>query len=253
MSLIVIKKNMEKVNNLLKQEIGLYSKKRKEVMANLALDKQAVTTAAKEAGVSLTFDSDGDITNYTAEMTKLLNQYNAMADAAGDEVDDTEQENLDALDKKITDLKDAMSQYEETKALLFELDQQEIDKFNEILSNNFEKINAKLELDIEFNEQDLAWIEYQLSKVEDDVYSTAEAMALMWNSTGTGSQYSEYVQNLEAYETNMKELENAYLNGDISQASYVEGMKAVSEGMLDNLSNIKSLFLIAIGLLISYI
>ena len=234
-------KNMEKVNSLLKQEIGLYGKKRKEAIANLALDKKTITEAADAAGVSLTFDADGDISNYTTELTKLVDQYNNAVDAAGDNVDETEQKNFDELDEKINNLKDAISQYEETKALLFELDQQEIDKFNEILSNNFEKINAKLELDIEFNEQDLAWIEYQLSKIEDDVYSTTEAMALMWNSDGTESQYNEYVQNLESYKANMDDLQTAYENGTISQAAYVEGMKAVSEGMLDNLSNILEL------------
>jgi hypothetical protein len=50
-----------------------------------------------------------------------------------------------------------------------------------------------------------------------------------------------YGDNLDAYTKGMAELDAAYANGEISQASYVEGMKSISDGLLENLDNIQEL------------
>jgi hypothetical protein len=60
-----------------------------------------------------------------------------------------------------------------------------MDKFNEWQDKNFEIINAKVELRVELNDSDMTLIEHTLSKISEDVYSSSEALALMW---GQGDQ-----------------------------------------------------------------
>ena len=229
-------KNMEKVNSLLTKEIKLLGEKRKEAKGYLKEDQDALRDKAKEAGYELTFDKKtGNITNYTDVLNELYKDREQLLDSFGKTIDDDEQKKLEALDEKIDNLKDAAADYEETLAVLAELDQQEIDKFNEILSNNFETLNAKIELDIEFNERDLAYLEYQLSKVESDVYAQREAASY------SKDQLTSYKDNLSTYADAYKSLNKAYADGEISQASYVEGMKSVADGLMENLSSVREL------------
>jgi hypothetical protein len=117
---------------------------------------------------------------------------------------------------------------------------------NQIRENNYRIISEGLELRITLNEDDLELIEYQLGKLEDDFYSMAEAIALMVGSGtatlgGDGTQLGEYIDNLNHYKNTMEELERAYAAGEITEASYIEGMKEVSSGMLENLQAIQEL------------
>lgn len=231
-------KNMEKVNSLLQKELDLLGKKRKEALANLAIDRQAAQEAAQKAGVSLSFDADGNISNYTTQMTILYEKLDAAIESAnryGGGPDEAEQEIIDDIQEQIDNLKDAMADYEETLALLQELDQEEIDKFNEQLQNNFDKINAELELHLELNEMDLAYIEYQLSKLENDFYSQVEAAAL------SGDQINIYEENMKSYQDTYEQLVKDYEEGKITSAAFAEGMKTISEGLIEQLGNIQAL------------
>ena len=239
-------KNMQKINSLLKQELGLLGKKRKEAIEYLALDRQALEAQAKESGVSLTFDADGDISNYTSEMTKLYNELDAAIEQANQDggVDEDEQQKIDDIQKRIDDLKTAMEDYEATKEILLELDQEEIDKFNQELENNLEQINTKVELEIGFNEKDLEFIEYYLGKMESDVFQQAEAAALIVGKAYDGNSQGKLdiaKQNLQTYTAQYYELEKAFQAGEISSAQYVESMQALSSEMLDELRTIQEL------------
>ena len=230
-------KNMEKVNELLQKEIKLLAQKRKEALEYLKQDRKDLDEAASEAGIRFEYDLDGDITNYTQEMTKLYNEYNAAVDRANADgnVTEDEQEALDKLDEKINKVKEAIEQYDETKELLYELDQEEIDKFNEQLSNNLEKFTTQLELDFEFNEKDLEFLEYYLSKIEDDMYAQAEAAIL------SKDKLDVYLSNLETAQKAYEELNRIYQAGEISSADYAEQMSELSSTILENLENIDEL------------
>ena len=230
-------KNMNTINNLLKKEIGLLNQKRKEALANLEIDRKDLETQAEKAGVHFNFDENGNISNYTNEMTALYEELDAAITQANKDgnATDAEQEKIDAIQEKIDNVKEAIDQYEETLDLLAELDQEEIDKFNQTLANNFEKLNLELELQIEFDEMDLSYIEYLLSEIEDDVFKQVEAIGY------TADQFQTYGSMFENYEAHMKALEDAKAAGTISNASYVEGMKSINEAMLDQLSSLQSL------------
>lgn len=270
---------IEKENKLLQEQQKLIEEKAKEAKKYMAIDKAELDEVAKEAGLNFSYDENGNITNYTDQMTNLHNQlaaaeneynrmvdeYNAAVDAAvaqyGDELPEelaeqleTKQEAIEAYEENvlskirdtITSVEDAMALYEESKELYEELGLEAEDIANQIRENNYRIISESLELRIALNEDDLELIEYQLGKLEDDFYSMAEAIALMVGSGtatlgGDGTQLGEYIDNLNHYKNTMEELERAYAAGEITEAKYVEGMKEVRSGMLENLQSIQEL------------
>ena len=272
-------KAIEKENKLLQEQQKLIEKKAKEAKKYMASDKAELDEAAREAGLNFSYDEKGNITNYTDQMTNLHNQlaaaeneynrmvdeYNAAVDAAvaqyGDELPEeladqleTKQKAIEAYEENvlskvkdtITSVEEAMELYEESKELYEELGLEAEDIANQIRENNYRIISEGLELRIALNEDDLELIEYQLGKLEDDFYSMAEAIALMVGSGtatlgGDGTQLGEYIDNLNHYKSTMEELERAYAAGEITEASYVEGMKEVRAGMLENLQAIQEL------------
>jgi len=108
------------------------------------------------------------------------------------------------------------------------------------MQNNYDIIMDGLELHIGFNEEDLEIINYYLSKIEDDFYSMAEAAALIANPKGN-SQLTEYISNLEEYESSLQGLNKAYVAGEITEAMYQEGLEEVRSGIRDNLSSLVEL------------
>ena len=237
---------MKKNNELLQQEIELTKKKKEEALKYLDEDRQAMFDAAKEAGVMLNVDSSGLITNYTEAMTELYNDLKDATDQANKdgEVSDAEQEKLDLIQERIDNLKDAIGQYDDTRELLEDLDNDLTEKFYQWQDNNYEILTYELEIKIELNDDEMKLVDYYLSKISDDFYSMAEAAALMVDSTSSmtgASQLDLYNSNLENYANHMAELERAYAAGEISQAAYVEGLREVQEGTLNNLQALNDL------------
>lgn len=230
-------KKMDEVNKRLQTEISLQQRKAKEAEAYLAQDKQSLLNAASAAGISLAFDKDGTISNYTAVMNGLWNQLNNEITAANADgnADDTEQARIDAIQEKIDNLKDAISQYDNTRGVLQDIIDAQQEAINQIQDNNADIFNTKLELRIEINENDLKKIEYELSKIEDNAFRAAEAMAL------TASQRGSYLDELVAYQSSYTDLQEQYAKGNISQADYIEGLKAASDGIYDQLTNLNEL------------
>ena len=270
---------IEKENKLLKEQQKLIEKKAKEAKKYMQSDKAELDEAARKAGLNFSYDENGNITNYTDQMTVLHNQlanaeaeynrmvedYNAAIDAAvaqygnelpeeiakqleakQDAIDAYEDNILSKIKNKITSVEEAMDLYEESKELYEELGLEAEDIANQIKDNNYRIISEGLELRISLNEDDLELIEYQLGKLEEDFYNMAEAIALMVGTGtatigGDGTQLGEYIDNLNHYKNTMEELERAYAAGEITEASYVEGMREVRAGMLENLQSIQEL------------
>lgn len=228
---------MKQQNNLIQQEIGLLKQKKTEAQANLAIDQQALNAAASEAGVSFTYDENGNISNYTTTMTNLYNQLQGMIDAANADgnATDEEQEAIDALQELIDKLIDAIGQYDDTRELIEDLDNEITDKFYEWQDNNYEILHYELEIEIELSDLDLEYIDYYLNKITDDFYAMAEAASLMTQ------QIPEYVDQLGSYEDFYNNITAAYNAGEISQADYVEGMKESYSAILDQLTALNDL------------
>ena len=244
-------KQMEKQNALIQNEIKLLKQKKNAALQYLEEDRKAMAEAAKEAGINLELDTNGLITNYTEAMAKIYKELDAAITAANKDgnADESEQEKIDAIQKRADDLQAAIDQYDETRTTIEDLNNQLDDKFYEWQDNNAEMLSYKLELKIEINDMELESLEYELSKIEDDFYSMAEAAALMVNAnastTGT-SQLGVYKQELADYTDQITALNNAYneidpSNSEISQAAYIEGLKEAKSGIIENLQALQEL------------
>lgn len=228
---------MREANNQLKQEKEYLEQKVELAKAYLKEDEQTLKQAAATAGVNLTFDSEGRISNYTAEMTKLFNQYDALVkqvNADGNATDE-EQKQVEALEKKITDLTDAIEQYDETYEELEDSIDKVTDAFNEWQDNNYQNIYDMLQLELEITELNLKYLDYYLEKIEDDFYSMAEAAQVLTDKIGP------LKDNLFSYEKAYEDLNAAYTAGEISQEKYIEGLKEAYNGILDELSALNEL------------
>lgn len=230
-------KQMQKYNDMIKDEIKLLEKKKEEAELYLELDRADLDRAAAEAGVSFTYDENGNVTNYTEQMRSLLNEYNnavAAANADGDSSEE-EDEQLDELDRKIEEVKSAMQQYEDTRELMEDLDNEMDDKFYEWQDNNAEMLSYKLEIKMELNDDELRALEYKLSKTDNDFYKRAEAAAIM------GEQLTINTKSLGEYSAHLAEVEAKYAAGDISQEAYIEALDQINDGIYDNLNAIQDL------------
>lgn len=233
---------MKKNNDLLKQEIELTKQKKEEALKYLDEDLDAMFKAASDAGVILTTDENGLITNYTEAMTELYEELNAEVTKANKDgnVSESEQARIDKIQERIDALKDAIDQYDETRELIEDLDNELDEKFYQWQDNNYEMLTYELEIKLELNEDELKLIDYYLNKISDDFYQMAEAAALMIGGDGV-SQLEMYTSNLSNYEEHVTSLEEAYAKGEISQAAYVEGMREAQDGMLSNLESLNEL------------
>ena len=101
-------------------------------------------------------------------------------------------------------------------------------------------LTYELEIKLELNEDELKLIDYYLSKISDDFYQMAEAAALMVGGDGV-SQLEMYTSNLSNYEEHVNSLKEAYANGEISQAAYIEGLREAQDEMLSNLESLNDL------------
>ena len=228
-------KQMQKANNLLKKEIDLTRQKKQEAENYLAIDKKALQAAAKEGGISFEFDANGNISNYTEQMTKLYNQLNSAIQSANKDGNATEaeQEKIDKIQEKIDRIKEAISQYDETKELVEDLTNEEMDKFYRWQDTNYDILNYELEIKVSIAESDLELVEYYLNKIQDNVYATAEAFGYMNNIT------DNYTNQLAAQQAYAKQLEEDYYAGLISMDAYKEGLREAQSATVANLEALR--------------
>ena len=231
---------MAKSNKLTLKEVDLLKQKQKEAQAYLKTDKATLQQAAKKAGITFTFDEDGDISNYTDQMTKLYNQLVAAQDKANsfstkDAQDAYKEATLDPIQKKIDELKDAISQYEDTRDLVEELTDNIQDKINEWQDKNYQMLNYEVEVKIQLDENDTKKLEYYFDKLSDNIYKAAEALGYLQG------QFDPVISQLGTYENFYGQLNNAYSNGEISQENYIEGLQDVYDNTLDNLNALQDL------------
>ena len=232
---------LRKQNALIAEQQELLAEKQRQAEKYMRQDQVALQQAAAAVGLAFSFDENGNITNYTDQMSVLYDQLSAAEDhynslTTGEDQDAYEETILDPLKDKIAAVEDAMALYEESRELFEELGLEIDDLQDQIMQNNYDIIMEGLELHISFNEEDLEVIDYYLSKIEDDFYKMHEAAALM-----IGPQLHEYQDNLREYGEAMNELNRAYAAGEITEAMYQEGLEEVRAGIRDNLSSIVEL------------
>ena len=250
---------MREENKILQEQYKLLQRKAEEAEAYAKEDAENLKKAGEEAGVTFTIDATtGDITdaedametlynrlaNAENEYNKKVDEYNktrASMESGGFTDEETEklkkmeealkayEENIvEKIRDEITGVEDAMALYEESKELYEDLGLNMEEILNQIMQNNYDIIMEGLEIPIALNEEDLRLIDLQLSKLEDDVYGMAEAVAF------TSSKLDEYRDNLRLADETLSELNRAHQAGEITDAAYHEGLSAIRDQYYDN-------------------
>ena len=231
-------KQMEKVNNLLEQEIGLIEQKRHEAEAYLKEDLSSLQKAAQEAGVQFEIDDQGLISNYEEVMSQLYNELNSAINSANADGDATEeeQENIDKIQEKIDSVTEAIEQYDETRELIEDLDNDIEEKLYEIYDNELEMLEYKFEVQLELNEDDMAVLEYQFDRINDDAFKAAESIALinqqmenLYNQVNANKAALEEVFGVSAYDISI----DLFGNDETLTEEQIELMKEYRDNLLD--------------------
>ena len=233
-------KAMKDQNKYLEEEVDALKEKRKQAEQYLKEDTEALKKVATEAGVRLEIDGMGNVTNYTEQMTRLYDQL-AAAEAHMDtlgtkEAQDSYQEtHVQPIQDAIAVLKDGYDTYKDSREAIEDLDVEIQEAIYAWQDSNAEILNYEIELQVEMDERELQKIEYYLSKMEDDFYSTAESAALI------GDKIALTEKSLQNNQNNIDKLKAAYEAGEISQSAYIEGLKEEESKMYDNLQTLQEL------------
>lgn len=140
------------------------------------------------------FDETGVITNYDEIMKRQIDKYNSSI-GKNEEADEAAEEAYD-------DFIEALEQYEETNNLRQDELEKLYDLKTELADVIFEKTQYKIEIKIAVKDDELEYLDYLLSKIEDDAYSAAEAIALI------GEKAENALEKTKTYSDGLLELLN---------------------------------------------
>lgn len=201
--------------------------------ADLKSDRAALSAAF----TGEKFDKDGNLTNYNELQKQAEAEYNAAITAYNNSnQEDSDQAALDAAkevyDKKIK----LLEQYEETLDGVRQSEEDALAALQEWQTANFEILNYELELKIDINDDRLEMTDYYLSKMEDDIFSMGESLALM-----TGDKMNSLLATATAYQDQYAKLTEAFEKGEISEADYFAGLDEIKAGLMDSAQAIQEL------------
>lgn len=217
-------KQMEKNASLLQQEIDLLQQKKTAQDDIIAKEKQQLD---EKTGGYIKYDEYGRITNYDSYINARedqIREYEAALQEGG--LSETEatllQDEIDLLNEQIA----AMEDYEQALEEKEDIQNQIEDAYYEWQDLNAEKLQYKLELQLDVNDRELAKIERAIKRLDGNFYSRAEALALMVGGGMNGdSKLGNYNKQLADLEAHYQEVKRQYEAGEISQAKYVEMTK----------------------------
>ncbi len=272
-------KAMDAVNKKHLEEISLLKTKTEQARKYLLNDKQDVKKRLKEAkeaatstvkafskkyltssqisaikniGSDFVYNEFEEITNYTKIMNAMQDELNAFERYYNNKKNFNTEETQEAFkEKNITPLKEAIDrlqeaidQYDETRELIEELKTNIEDAYIEWQTQNYEKLTYSLEIKTTINDNDLSLLEYKINKISDNVYKAAELLSDYFSGTLGEDLTGKFGLTTQAVENQLsafKDLDEAYQNGLISQASYIEGLQEIYTSLLENLGTLEDL------------
>lgn len=151
-----------------------------EIKSYLLVDKAVMEAYYKDLinGPEMLFDEKGNISNFDAIQDAMYAKYNQMTDMYTD--DDT---NWEIFEKKYEQLEKYIEQYEETYDLLRDEEQKYQDLINQRIDAQLEKVQYKVEVKLNVSEDELAVLEYQLGRINDDAFKSLDAIGLLFDKS----------------------------------------------------------------------
>ena len=244
---------MDKEKKKLQELATSHKKYQAEIAKNLNDDRWE---AESKYGAQID-PTTGRITNYeelqeqwmnewntkSAELDTLEQEYeNKIATASEEEKEKLEEEKetnvtekREELDKEYEARRKAIEQYEDTLNLSEEAQQQLDDYFRQMRQLNYEKLEYKIELKLELNENEIQDIEHKMERLgENNIYRSVERIGGIWNKA---NYYQEMGKaEMEGIEE-AERLYRLYLSGDkengISEEDYITRLKEGKENLQD--------------------
>lgn len=170
----------------------------------------------KLAGYGGQFDENGRLTNYEELMRAQIAKYNA-AVRSGSE---TQQE---AAEEQYNNFKKALEQYEETADLFESEYEQLLDLQNQYYDKLLERIQYKVEIDVQISEEADKYYDYILDMLEDKAYSAAEAIAYL------GKKTDESLKRIAAYQEALNSMFEMHGFGDDAYERFANGELSIEE------------------------
>ena len=243
-----------------KKKLGEITAKQKEYLKAISGSKEGVfkggylktdIDALKQLDSDAKFDENGKLINYEELTQKWLRELNSAqevwntgmenatntfnANKKSENADETYDNTKTALDDDLEEAEDiyekrkaALDKWQETYDLNEEQKQQLEDYLRQMKQLNYEKLEYKLEIRVELNENDIADIEHQLERLGDNnVYASAERIALIQKNA------TSYRNIADAQMEAIKEAERLYAAGEISQENYMARLQESKEALQD--------------------
>ena len=209
-------------------------------------------SAIKNIGSDFAYNEFGEITNYTKIMNAMQDELNAFERYYNNKknfnTEETQEKfkenNITPLKEAIDRLQEAIDQYDETRELIEELKTNIEEAYIEWQTQNYEKLTYSLEIKTTVNDNDLSLLEYKINKISDNVYKAAELLSDYFSGTLGEDLTGKFGLTTQAVENQLsafKDLDKAYQNGLISQASYIEGLQDIYTSLLENLGTLEDL------------
>jgi hypothetical protein len=215
-------KKMRQVQDEMKKELNLLRSKKAEAEGYLVEDRENLLNTAKGFGITIEFDGN-NISNYTTIMEALYKQLADAESKVKGEATEAQEKAIEDIEYKIEQIQKAIDLYDETKDILRDIDNEIEEQIIKLQQEKLDEINLELEIDLVVNETQLKELEYYLSKLEDNFFGMAEALALMIGNNENGfNQLSTYQDSLIDYQEQYARLLSNYTTIDpATGATYI--------------------------------
>lgn len=163
-------------------------------------------------------DSTGRISNYEEIQQRYIDRLNA--NAGNEKLYEDIEEEYEAF-------KDAAEKYEESLNKVEEQAEKVNDELDALYEKNLEKIEYKVQIKVDIADDDKAYLDFLMQKVEDDAFAAAEAIGYL------GKEAQLILDKIKANEEGITEVERALAAGEITPEQAVEKMREYRDELID--------------------
>lgn len=163
-------------------------------------------------------DSTGRISNYEEIQQRYIDRLSA--NAGNEKLYEDIEEEYEAF-------KNAAEKYEESLNKVEEQAEKVNDELDALYEKNLEKIEYKIQIKVDIADDDKAYLDFLMQKVEDDAFAAAEAIGYL------GEEAQLTLDKIKANEEGIAEVERALDAGEITPEQAVEKMREYRDELID--------------------